>query len=150
MSEPRRPTSEVTSRRDLLRRAGAAAGSAALSSLFPSCGARRRVEGTIVGASEERGHRLRRAEVPGPAPARDEASIVIVGGGVAGLSAAWRLAGAGVEGVALLELEDSLGGTAMGGTVAGLACPWGAHYVPRPTREQRALCRLLEEIGAIH
>jgi phytoene dehydrogenase-like protein len=75
--------------------------------------------------------------------------VAIVGGGVAGLSAAWKLEKAGVRDVLLLELEDDLGGTAASGENAVSAHPWGAHYVPVPSKEQRTLCELLEEVGVI-
>src|SRR5207237_677759 len=47
------------------------------------------------------------------------------------------------------ELEDALGGTSQSGENAVSRYPWGAHYVPIPTREQRALCEFLGEIGVI-
>lgn len=136
--------------RRLTRRAvlgGAAAGAAALA--LGGCGGRRRVTGRIVGPSEARGHLVRDGVPPAAAPTADAAEVVVVGGGVAGLSAAWRLLGGGVADVRLLELEDALGGTAASTVIGGLPCPWGAHYVPRPTSEQRALCRLLREAGVV-
>jgi hypothetical protein len=75
--------------------------------------------------------------------------VVVAGGGVAGLSAAWRLARGGVGDFVVLELEDDPGGTAASGANGVSAFPWGAHYVPVPTREQRALCELLSETGSI-
>jgi len=136
-------------RRDVLRGAAVAAAAMAL----PACGARGRgrgaITGRIVGPSDARGHRVREADAPAPAAVRDEAEVVVVGAGVAGLSAAWRLLRSGVEGVRLLELEDDVGGTAVSTVRRGIPCPWGAHYVPRPTREQRVLCRLLEEAKVV-
>ncbi len=75
--------------------------------------------------------------------------IVIVGGGMAGLSAAWRLTRAGVNDFTLLELEPVVGGTSRSGTSKVSAYPWGAHYVPAPLAEDRALTRLLGEMGVI-
>ena len=136
----RRPT-----RRDVL--AGGAIGAAAFA--LGGCGRSRRIEGRIVGASDARGHRLR-SRTPLPAvTVREDVSVAIVGGGVAGLSAAWRLARAGVTGYAVLELEDLPGGTSASGANAVSRFPLGAHYLPRPTREQRALCELLAEAGII-
>ncbi len=134
------------SRRSLLKGAAAAALAAAL----PSCGSRRRVSGRIVDESDVRGHRLRSS---GPVPAaksNERTRVAIVGGGIAGLSAAWTLARAGFHDFLLLEMEDVLGGTAASGENAVSRFPWAAHYVPVPTREQRALCLLLSEVGAIH
>jgi hypothetical protein len=98
--------------------------------------------GELVGASHQVGHRLRQG--PLPQPSRWEShDVVIVGGGIAGLAARWRLAAAGVRDVALFELEPSLGGTARGGA----SYPWGAHYVVAPSERNRVLIRLLTEMG---
>ncbi len=75
--------------------------------------------------------------------------MVIVGGGAAGLSAAWRLARSGFEDFVLLELEKVPGGTARSGVSPVCAYPWGAHYIPVPGRENRALVALLEEMGIL-
>jgi protoporphyrinogen oxidase len=106
--------------------------------------------GELVGASDRVGHRLRGAPPPAPAAEGWERhGIVIVGAGVAGLSAAWRLAHAGVQDFVVLELEPVEGGTARSGSSPVSAFPWGAHYVPAPTRENRALIRLLGELGIL-
>lgn len=134
------------SRRRLLR----AAAAAAVVSALPSCTtSRRRIEGAIVGGNDVRGHLLRGGSPAEPSAARESADVVIAGGGIAGLSAAWKLARSGVDDFVLLELEDSLGGTAQSGENAVSRYPWGAHYVPIPTREQRALCELLAEMRVI-
>jgi monoamine oxidase len=135
------------SRRDVLRGAAAAVAAAAL----PACARSPRpvVRGEIVGESAARGHRLRDGAVLPPVASRERARVVIAGGGVAGLSAAWKLARSGVADFLLLELEDGLGGTAASGENAVSRYPWGAHYVPVPTREQRTLCELLQEAGVV-
>jgi phytoene dehydrogenase-like protein len=106
--------------------------------------------GELVGASDRVGHRLRGTPPPAPAADRwERRGIVIVGAGVSGLSAAWRLAHAGIDDFVLLELEPVEGGTARSGRSPVSAFPWGAHYVPAPTRENRALIRLLGELGIL-
>src|SRR5229473_2810586 len=73
-------------------------------------------EGEIVGASDAIGHRIR--DGVSILPSRDQwqrVGVVIVGGGVAGLSAAWRLLKAGFDDFVLLELEQAPGGTARSG-----------------------------------
>src|SRR5919205_2733364 len=73
--------------------------------------------GEIVGASDVFGHRVRdglRVEVP--ADAWTNVPVVIVGGGVAGLAAAWRLQSAGFNDFVLMELESAPGGTARSGS----------------------------------
>ena len=55
-------------------------------------------EGEIVGTSDVFGHRLRDGlKVDVPADAWTNVPIVIVGGGVAGLTAAWRLQSSGFD-----------------------------------------------------
>ncbi|MBA3241947.1 MAG: FAD-dependent oxidoreductase [Acidobacteria bacterium] len=77
--------------------------------------------------------------------------IVIVGGGVAGLAAAWRLLREGFEDFVVLELERAPGGTSQSGARAGAVVPypWGAHYLPAPQKENRALVSLLDEMGVL-
>src|SRR5205807_1936508 len=104
----------------------------------------------LVGASEGIGHRLRDGYRPRPAEgAWQDRTVVIVGGGIAGLSAAWRLLLAGFDDFVLLELEPRPGGTSGSGTSEVSAYPWGAHYLPVPMKENRALVRLLREMSVV-
>ena len=112
--------------------------------------------GQLIDPSRTLGHRIRDgvggliAEAAGMPESRwHSCEVVIVGGGVAGLAAARRLVNAGCDDFVLLELEPVAGGTSRGGTLAGQACPWGAHYLPVPMQENRALVGLLEEMGAL-
>jgi phytoene dehydrogenase-like protein len=108
----------------------------------------RTIGGSIVGGAHARGHRLRDRTSSGP-DSWERASVVIVGAGVAGLSAAWALDRAGAGDFRVLELEDAPGGTARAGEGAVTPYPWGAHYVPAPDPGNRALVALLEEAGAV-
>jgi phytoene dehydrogenase-like protein len=106
-------------------------------------------EGVIVGASDRLGHALRDGLRPEP-EVWESAGVVIVGGGVAGLAAAWRFLRAGFEDFVLLELEEEPGGTARSGSEHGVVpYPWGAHYLPAPMKENRALVSLLDELGVL-
>jgi phytoene dehydrogenase-like protein len=108
-------------------------------------------EGEIVGASDGIGHLIRDGLRPEPgADAWERAGVCIVGGGVAGLAAAWRLLKAGFEDFVLLELEPAPGGTARSSDAHGVVpYPWGAHYLPAPLKENRALVTLLDEMGVL-
>ena len=149
------------SERDLSRRAAlkaAAAGS--LGSLLGSvgCGAvraarTREIRGGFVDDGLERGHRFRDGALGACGAGREErCRVLIVGGGVAGLSAAWRLARQGVKDIAIVELGSTIGGTSRSGemsTAAGgaLSCPFGAHYLPQPRTDQLALAAFLADAG---
>jgi phytoene dehydrogenase-like protein len=78
-----------------------------------------------------------------------DVTVAVLGGGVSGLSAAWALDRAGLGDFVILELEDTPGGTARSGADAVTPYPWGAHYVPVPSPENRPLVALLEEVGAV-
>ena len=100
--------------------------------------------GEIVGASDAVGHRLRTpiAEMPREWISED---LVIVGAGVAGLAAAWRLN----RNALVLELEEVAGGTARSGSSNVSRYPWGAHYVVAPMAEDEWLIKLLREMSII-
>lgn len=110
----------------------------------------RTLEGGFTGIDLVRGHQVRdllqTGQLPAPAVVR-RTQVVIAGGGVAGLAAARALRLAGVDDFALLELEDQAGGNSRGGTVNGIACPLGAHYLPVPGDDAREVQDLLEELG---
>lgn len=104
--------------------------------------------GDLSGADLARGHRLREGHFPPPSRT-EEVDLIIAGGGVAGLSAGWRLADAGFDRFKLLELEDRVGGNARGGRNQVSAYPLGAHYLPVANQEAKALQHLLRQIGMI-
>ncbi len=110
-------------------------------------GARRFPEGEIVGADWQLGHVLREGrnfEVP--AENWRSVKIAIVGAGVAGLSAAWKLNRMGVDDLVVLELEKEVGGTSRSGSGPQVGFPWGAHYLPVPFKENVELVELLDEM----
>src|SRR5436190_24230390 len=97
---------EVTRRELLAAFLGVPAALAACSSRE----APRLPEGELVGASDIIGHRIR--DGLRVTPSQDQwqrVGLVIVGGGVAGLSAAWHLIKSGYEDFVLLELEQAPG-----------------------------------------
>lgn len=108
--------------------------------------------GEVVGASVGIGHQLRDglwAEVP--EDRWETKRVVIVGAGIAGLSAARRLRKAGLDDFAILELEPKPGGTSQSGSrkEAVVPYPWGAHYLPAPTGENADLIELLDEMHVL-
>ena len=107
------------------------------------------ISGSFVNDDYLRGHQLR-DHAAQAAPKRTIAiPIVIVGGGIAGLSAAWRLAKRGFRDFAVLEMEAQAGGNSRSGENNVSAYPWGAHYVPVPSRNSSLVRELFEEIGIV-
>src|SRR5512135_658112 len=117
-------------------------------SAFPGCQQKGKKEisftGSIVGPSYDLGHRLLEGGIPAIARER-KVPVVIVGGGISGLSAGWKLSKAGFQDFELLELETEVGGVSRGGGNSISSYPWGAHYVPLPTEESRAVRELFAE-----
>jgi protoporphyrinogen oxidase len=106
--------------------------------------------GDLVFRSEQLGHRVRDgAAVTVAADRWERAGAVIVGAGVAGLSAAWRLTRAGFTDFVVVELDPVPGGTSKSGRSEVSAFPWGAHYVTAPMRENQAMIALLREAGVV-
>ena len=70
------------------------------------------IEGTIIGSPAAFAHsflRNRERQKIRPSASNESTDVVIVGGGIAGLAAAWALRKRGVSFV-LLELEEQVGG----------------------------------------
>src|SRR5262245_23577936 len=85
---------------------------------------RRLPPGALVDTGMARAHAaLRDGSVPAVTQWRRE-RVVIVGSGVAGLSAARELRRRGIRDVLVLELDDAIGGTARSGSSAVTAYPW--------------------------
>ena len=106
------------------------------------------VNGQIIGASAALGHRLRDGSFPRPTQTLKK-TTVIIGGGIAGLSAAWKLHKSGFNDFILLELENQVGGNSSSAENAVSAYPWGAHYVPLLSEESTCARELFTELGII-
>jgi monoamine oxidase len=112
------------------------------------CDTSRAIAGGFTGIDVARGHALRDGAFRAGTPsAVRRTRVLIAGGGVAGLAAARALRARGVDDFVLLELEDMAGGNSRGGTVEGIACPLGAHYLPVPGDDAHEVQDLLEELG---
>lgn len=104
--------------------------------------------GELLGMDFSLGHRLRSGYFPAPSETR-RIGIAIIGGGISGLSAAWRLSKAGFEDYQLLELEKEAGGNSRSGSSALVSYPWAAHYLPLPPPEAIWVRELLAETGVL-
>ena len=92
------------------------------------------------------GHRLREGDFPAPGETR-RTDVLIVGGGISGLSAAWQLSRTGLDDFIVLDLEAEAGGNSRAGQSPVSAYPWGAHYLPLPSSEAGYVGELLRELG---
>ncbi len=99
--------------------------------------------GHVIGHAIRDGH---------PAPTRQDRTrvpVVIIGAGVAGLAAAWRLQRHGFDEFVVLELESDAGGNSRSGRNEVTAYPWGAHYVPVPERRIPLVEELFTDLGVL-
>src|SRR3954471_16448130 len=137
-----------TSKSKLSRREFIAASSAALVGLGMKSGGPP-LAGGFVNESFQLGHMLRDHKPFPAATKKEKFPIVIVGGGMAGLSAAWHLDKRGFKDFVLLELESQAGGNSRWGENEVSRYPWAAHYVPVPDKNAALVRELMEEFGAL-
>ena len=126
----------------------AAAGLATL----PACGGSAKPPlppGELSGAAMDLGHLLREPNFPSPSETR-RLPVAIIGAGIGGLSAGWKLAKSGFYDFLMVELESEAGGNSRAGRNEVIAYSLSAHYLPLPTREATAVRELLSELGVLH
>ncbi len=109
------------------------------------------IPGRIVGGNQRAGHLLRESRPRDrfPEPEAHTFDVAIVGGGVSGLCAAWKLKKAGLDDFILLEMEPWLGGTAASGRTEGTEFAWAAHYINVPPAEADCVKEVLSDLGVI-
>jgi NAD(P)-binding Rossmann-like domain len=129
------------------RRKFLGAGSAALVGL--SLKGEKRIEGSFVNDSFAAGHLLRDRRAFPPPKKIEKVPVVIVGGGISGLSAAWRLQKRGFTDYVVLEMNAQAGGNARWSENEITAYPWAAHYVPVPGPKAIYVRELFEELGVL-
>ena len=102
---------------------------------------------TIHTPGRAEGHFLRdRRQLPAPGSIV-ETDVVVLGSGVAGVSAAWKL---GQEGARALMIDGPEPfGNAAGARYGDLECPLGAHYLPLPSMEATHVRAMLADLGVI-
>ena len=94
------------------------------------------------------GHLLRdRARLPAPSETIDT-DVAILGSGIAGLSAAWKLDRMGRRDYLLFDGPEAFG-NASGSRYGEFACPTGAHYLPLPGTESAHVREMLGDLGII-
>ena len=142
----------MPSRRSFLAQSGAALTGALLLPGLPGCAPGHplaHIAGELLGQDAATGHLLRD---PGrlPAPTNTiETAVLIIGGGVAGLSARRWLQRHGQSDTLLVELAAETGGNAAAGRNPTSAYSWGAHYLPVPDVRNTELLDFLHEAGTL-
>jgi len=109
----------------------------------------RPIAGGFVNDAFPLGHRIRDRAGFAQASRTETLPIVIVGGGIAGLSAAWRLQKRGFHDFVLLEMEAQPGGNSRWGQNEITAYPWAAHYVPVPNARASLVRELFTDLGVL-
>jgi len=137
-------------RRSFIRTAGAAGLAAGASAL--GFARWQEMPSTVLYPGRAEGHYLRdRQALPPPSQVIDT-DIAILGSGIAGLSAAWKLAREGHRDFLMIDGPQADGNAAGGRfhTDAGdLAYPTGAHYLPLPSPESTHVREILADLGII-
>jgi hypothetical protein len=103
----------------------------------------------ILGPSQKIGHILKDKQRVGPISKTSKNTVTIIGGGIAGLSAAWWLKKEGFSDFVVLDLEPEVGGNSTSGKNHISAYPWGAHYIPIANSESKYVRQLFEELKII-
>ena len=142
----------MPTRRSFLAQGGAALTGALLLPTLPGCAPTNplaHIKGQMLGQDAATGHLLRDPSKI-PAPTRTtQTDVLIIGGGVAALSARRWLHRHGQPNTLLVELAAETGGNAAAGRNAAAAYPWGAHYLPVPDARNVELLDFLQEAGTL-
>ena len=121
---------------------------AVLPALTACSGAPRAFPVNIVRPGMREGHALRDNAAHAPPSGEVRCAVAVLGSGVAGLTAAWRLAREGQRDVVLVNGPEP-DGNAAGGTLGGIACPRGAHYLPLPGIDAMHVREILADLGIL-
>lgn len=110
---------------------------AGMGAVYASCKVKgKTISGKIVGQNASAGHYFRDKKLA-PATEHKEHEIVIIGGGISGLSAARALTMAQKKDIVLLEMDSGYGGNSKWGENEISQYPFGAHYLPIPNVHQQ-------------
>ncbi len=114
------------------------------------CETKKTLTGGFTDQNYSRGHQISALQKHALTQTNDKqhtTQVLIIGAGVAGLSAARALQQRGLDDFMVLELDDRVGGNSKGSSIANLGCPLGAHYLPVPSDKAFEVQDFLEEIG---
>ncbi len=121
----------------------------AVSSFWSACkNTARQIVARFSGARVSLGHRLLTKDFPAVTK-EEKVKTLIIGAGVAGLSACRALVKNGERDIILLEMDQGSGGNSAWRENAYTPYPLGAHYLPLPNRHDTALLEFLQEENII-
>jgi hypothetical protein len=100
----------------------------------------------VLNVGMQQGHRLRDLRQLPPVSAHRQVDTLILGSGMAALTAAFRLKQAGHRDVLMLDGVEWAGNSSAG-VWQGLNYPRGAHYLPFPTPESTHVQQILRTLG---
>jgi hypothetical protein len=104
---------------------------------------------TLLGPSAIAGHRLRDGfQFPEPSEFKNT-QVLIVGGGMSGLSAGYRFLKRGLKDFKVLELENEVGGNSRSGKNDMSRYPRGAHYITLLNEDAVYAKEIYEDLGII-
>ncbi len=139
-------STDPRSRRHFLRQLAALV---ATSAWWQACAdAVQRISARFTGAPAALGHRLLTRDFP-PVTREERVKILVIGGGIAGLSACRTLVKNGETAFLLLDLDEQPGGNSAWRQNAYTRYPLGAHYLPLPNTHDAALIEFLREENII-
>ncbi|MBE7412582.1 MAG: NAD(P)-binding protein [Leptospiraceae bacterium] len=108
-----------------------------------------RISGKIVGPDKMSGHSFRDKIFQTSPSNAIQSNVLILGGGISGLSAGYYLSKAGFSDYTILEMEDTIGGNSKFGENSISKYPWGSHYLPQPTSSMPFLTGFLKDAGIV-
>jgi phytoene dehydrogenase-like protein len=98
----------------------------------------------LTGTNHILGHKLWAKDFPAPSQ-KIEIPYLIIGSGIAGLSAARQFKKRGIDDFLVIEMENHAGGNSSNGENKYSKFPLGAHYLPLPNFHDKELLAFLEE-----
>lgn len=132
-------------RRSFIAAAGAAGAALASGAAFRAW---QEVTPTLHYPGRAEGHYLRDRKPLPPPSAVIDTDVAILGSGIAGLAAAWKLNREGHSGALMIDGPQP-DGNAAGGRFGELAYPTGGHYLPLPSPESVHVREILHDLGII-
>lgn len=114
-----------------------------------SCAKQRDIPVVVGGPDYTRGHRIR-SSVQEPEHTEElTVDVLVIGAGISGLSTAYTLRKEGINSVAVLELNDHIGGNSSFSSNDISSYPHGAHYISQPNTGNTPLLDFLRDKGII-